>query len=88
MIDWVLRDRRTGRIVVAQWPNLPLVVWLVATAVGALLEPSGVAGAVTRTVGTLGLGWWAVAEIGWGVNPWRRLLGAVVLAGQVASLLR
>jgi len=88
VIDWALRDRRTGRIVVAQWPNLPLVVWLVATAVGALLEPRGVGGAVTRTVGTLALGWWAVAEIGWGVNPWRRLLGAVVLAGQVASLLR
>jgi len=30
--------------------------------------------------------WWAVDELIRGVNPWRRLLGGAVLAGQIAKL--
>jgi hypothetical protein len=33
VIDWALRDRGTGRIVVAQWPNTALVVWIAASVV-------------------------------------------------------
>jgi hypothetical protein len=88
VVDWALRDRRTGRIVIAQWPNAPLVVWLAAGAVRAVLDLGGGWGTATQVVGALALGCWAVAEVGWGVNPWRRLLGAVVLAGLTASSLR
>ena len=88
MVDWVFRDRRTGRIVIVQWPNTALVVWLVASMARALLGLGGGWGAALRVVAALALGWWAVDEIGRGVNPWRRLLGAVVLGGLVASLLR
>jgi hypothetical protein len=88
VVDWFLRDRRTGRIVIVQWPNVALGVWLAAGAAGALLDPSGGWHTALRLVATLGLGWWAVDEIARGVNPWRHLLGAVVLAGLVASLLR
>lgn len=88
VVDWFLRDRRTGRIVIAQRPNPPLVVWLVATAARVVLEPGGGWGVALRVVATLALGWWAVDEIGRGVNPWRRMLGSVVLAGLVVSLLR
>lgn len=88
MLDWLLRDRRTGRIVIAQWPNTALAVFLVATATRILFDPSGGPGTVLRTVSMLSLGWWAVDEIARGVNPWRRMLGAVVLAGLVTSLLR
>jgi hypothetical protein len=44
--------------------------------------------AALQLVAALALGWWALDEIGRGVNPWRRLLGAVVLGGLVASLPR
>lgn len=88
VVDWVLRDRRTGRIVVAQRPNTALIVWLFASAAQVLLEPHGGWGLALRGVATLALGWWAVDEIGRGVNPLRRMLGAVVLALLVASLLR
>ena len=88
VIDWAFRDRRTGRIVVAQFPNPPLALWLAATAVRALFDPGGVAGTAVRAVGTIALAGWAIAEIGWGVNPWRRLLGTVVLGGLLLSLLR
>ncbi|MGH9209675.1 MAG: hypothetical protein ACRD2C_03235 [Acidimicrobiales bacterium] len=86
MVGWALRDRRTGRIVIAQWPNTALVVWLVATAARTLFGPAGRWGAALQVVATLALGWWAVDEIARGVNPWRRLLGTVVLAGLVVSL--
>jgi len=87
VIDWLVRDRRTGRVVIAQWPNTALAVWLVASATRAVLGLDGGWDTALRAVATLALGWWAVEEIGWGVNPWRRLLGAVVLAALVVALL-
>jgi hypothetical protein len=86
VVDWVFRDRRTGRIVVAQRPNLPLVVWLVATVARAVLDPGGGWRTVIDVVGGVALGVWAVDEIARGVNPWRRGLGTVVLAGLVLSV--
>jgi hypothetical protein len=88
VVDWVFRDRRTGRIVIAQWPNVALAVWIVAGVLRAVLDPSGGWRTTLDVVGTAALTWWAVDEIARGVNPWRRFLGAVVLAGTVLSLLR
>lgn len=84
--DWWFRDRRTGRIVVAQPPNLALWVWIAATAVRVALDPAGTLGSAVRVVGVAALLAWALDEIVRGVNPWRRLLGALVFAGQVAVL--
>lgn len=86
LVDWWFRDRRTGSIVVGQFPNAPLWVWIAATAVRVVASPSGTAATALSVVGGLGLAVWAVLELGWGVNPWRRLLGAVVLVGQLAGL--
>lgn len=83
MIDWLFRDRATGRIVVAQWPNVALVVFLVARLADRLIDPSTPALAV---VGTVALLWWAGDELLRGVNPWRRILGAVVAVGTLAGL--
>jgi hypothetical protein len=35
---------------------------------------------------TLSLLWWATDEVLRGVNPWRRLLGTVVLGVELANL--
>lgn len=83
--DWWFRDRH-GRVVIAQPPNLTLWVWIVATAVRVLLDPTGAIGTAVRVVGVAALLAWALDEIVRGVNPWRRLLGVVVFAGQVAAL--
>ena len=88
VIDWALRDRRTGRIVVAQWPNTALIVWVAASVVLALSDPRHVGSGAAGLVATVALSWWAVDEIVRGVNPWRRLLGTVVFAGLVVSLVR
>jgi hypothetical protein len=89
VIDWLFRDRTTGRIVIAQWPNLPFGIFLVASLVRRLADPAGGAGTVVDVVTTGALLWWAIDEVVRGVNPWRRILGAVVggatLVGLVAS---
>lgn len=84
---WLFEDRRTGRIVVAQWPNIPLWVWIAATAVSRLANPGGRWGTALSVTGTVALAVWAVGEIFCGVNPWRRILGAVVLIFLVIGLL-
>lgn len=88
VVDWALRDRRTGRIVIMQRPNTALIVWMVASVAWMVLDAEGAWGRGLRVVATVALSWWAVDEVVRGVNPWRRLLGAVVLAGLVVSLLR
>ena len=77
---WLFCDRSSGRIVVAQWPNIPLWVFIVASAVRRVVDPQGTARTAVTAVATVALLWWAVDEIARGVNPFRRILGAVVLA--------
>lgn len=83
MIDWWFRDRATGRVVVAQWPNAPLVIFLVARVGDRVLAPSG---PWLDVVGTVALLWWAGDEVLRGVNPFRRVLGAVIAAATLAGL--
>jgi len=80
LVRWFFEDRTSGRIVIAQWPNLPLWLFLAAFVVQLVLHPAGRFGLVIAIVGAVGLVWWAVDEVIRGVNPWRRILGAVALA--------
>ncbi|MDT4893692.1 MAG: hypothetical protein QOE97_2727 [Pseudonocardiales bacterium] len=77
VLRWLFRDRQTGRIVVAQRPNLPLTTWLLATVISWFIH--GTAFTVISALGTIALVVWAGDEIARGVNPWRRALGTVVL---------
>lgn len=87
MIDWLFRNRRTGDLTIAQAPNTPLIVFLVAAAVRFLFHPSGTLGAVVGVVATVALVVWAGDELVRGVNPWRRLLGGSVLGFTLLGLL-
>jgi hypothetical protein len=87
MIDWLFRNRRTGEITIAQFPNAPLIVFLVAAGVRWIFHPSGAVGTIIAVVATVSLIVWAADEIGRGVNPWRRFLGGGVLAFTVIGLL-
>ena len=84
---WFFRYPDTGEIVVAQWPNPPLWVFLAATGVRALFHPVGTMGTVVSIVSTVALVVWAVIEIAAGSSPFRRVLGAVVLLATIAGLL-
>lgn len=85
VLRWLFRDRQTGRIVVAQRPNIPLLIWIGATVDGWFVH--GTAHEVLRGLGTIALVIWAGDEIARGVNPWRRILGSVVLAAVLVNVL-
>lgn len=85
-MDWLFRDRTTGKIVIAQLPNIPLIAWLVATALA--LVTTGLAHTILGHTATLALVVWAGDELLRGVNPFRRMLGAAVLAWEALSLIR
>lgn len=84
--DWWLRDRSTGEIRVGQAPNAAILVWLTATVVR-WLEVWPDYHEELRWLGTGALVAWALDELVRGVNPFRRLLGALVLGWQVVRLL-
>ena len=85
-MDWLFRNRQTGEITVAQAPNAALIVFLVAAVVHYAFNIGGNAGTGLAVVATVALAIWSADELLRGVNPFRRLLGAGVLAGIVVSL--
>jgi hypothetical protein len=88
VLGWVFRSRRTGRITLAQFPNWPLGVWLLASAVMWLVQPQGWVRSVLVVMASAALAVWAADEALHGVNPFRRLLGVTVFAWLVFSLVR
>ena len=83
-LDRFVRDPRTGRIVLAQWPNAPLVAWGALT-LGAVLVPSHAQ--ALRFAGTGALVAWSADEPVRGASPARRVLGLAVLALTVRGLI-
>ena len=82
---WLFEDRRTGKIVIGQTPNLPLILFVCAFAAEAALKPRGLGGLLLRGAKVSSLSYWALDELVRGVNPFRRIGGAAVLAYVIAS---
>ncbi|GJD36118.1 hypothetical protein [Methylobacterium aerolatum] len=78
-LDWFFRDRTSGRIVLAQWPNAPLWLFGLLQAVAWIAGLEGGAGRWAALASRVALAVWAGDEVLRGVNPWRRCLGAAVL---------
>jgi hypothetical protein len=85
-LRWLFLNRHTGRLTVVQWPNIPLWIFIVASLAVRVSHPSGSAHEILRVVVAVSLLAWALDEVIRGVNPFRRILGAVVGAVTVASL--
>jgi hypothetical protein len=83
LIDKTFRDSN-GNIVVAQMPNLPLILWFISSIL-ALIFKTGTINTVLDVVATGSLFTWAWLEIFEGVNYFRRGLGFVVLIGLIVS---
>ena len=87
LLQWFVRDHRTGRIALAQVPNAALGVWLLTTVflwIGLFDHRA----AELRWIGAGALIAWAADEMIRGASPARRLLGAVVLGWQGYRLAR
>ena len=85
MVSWLFRNRSTGRITVAQPPNLSLIVFAVLAAARWIFAPAGAAGTVLHVAASATLAWWSANELIGGVNPFRRILGAGVLGWTIVS---
>jgi hypothetical protein len=72
------------RFVLVQFPNVPLIVALVGSAVAAVVDRP--AAGYADAVGRIGLAVFAYLELTDGVNWFRRLLGAAVLVQLVITL--
>ena len=83
LFDQTFRDSN-GEIVIAQMPNLPLIVFLVATILS-LIFTSGKINTVLEILANGSLFTWAWMELFQGVNYFRRGLGLAVFIGMIAS---
>jgi hypothetical protein len=84
-VDRFFRNPETGKVAVVQLPNLPLVLFLVLRSIELVLSPEGWVADVLHWGGTAALTWWSVDEVARGSSPFRRVLGALVLAYVVVS---
>lgn len=83
LFDLTFRDSE-GKIVIAQMPNLPLSVGIVATLL-TLIVTTGKINLGLELVAFGSLFTWAWEELFQGVNYFRRALGLIVLVGLIAS---
>ena len=83
LFNKIFRDS-DGQIVLAQSPNLPLIVWIVAS----LLSLVFTTGKISIGLEALAFGClftWAWEELFQGVNYFRRALGLIVLIWAIAA---
>lgn len=86
-VDWMFRNRETGRVTMGQRPNLEQKIFQFSTVIGTLLPKSPVRTGV-GVVAVLSLAIWGIDELARGVNPFRRLTGAMALGSIVYLVLR
>jgi hypothetical protein len=82
LLDKTFRDSE-GNIVIAQPPNLPLLVGVTATFLKLIVK----SGNIHTGLDAIGFGFlftWAWLELSEGVNYFRRALGGLVLVGLIA----
>lgn len=85
-LRWWATDRH-GEVVLGQFPNPALAVWLVTTLLRWTGVLEGESADTARDIGTGALLVWALDEIVRGAAPLRRLLGAAVLVVVAVGLL-
>lgn len=83
--DRIFRDK-DGKIVIGQPPNLPIIVWAIASVLK-LIFTSGIIATGLEAIALIAIVFWSLAELFQGVNYFRRGLGLVVLIGTIVSKL-
>jgi hypothetical protein len=83
VFDKLFRDG-SGKIVIAQMPNLPIIIWAVLSLLK-IVYKTGEINIWLDILASVSLFVWAVQELFQGVNYFRRGLGAIVLIALLAS---
>jgi len=72
---------------VVQRPNVSLSAFIILSVALHIFHPKGEIGGALRVIADVALLVWAVDELLRGVNPFRRILGLVVIAATIANLM-
>lgn len=83
VFDKLFRDG-SGKIVIAQMPSLPIIIWVVLSLLK-IVYKTGKINLGLDILASVSLFVWAVQELFQGVNYFRRDLGAIVLITPIAS---
>ena len=75
----MFRSRKTGKITIGQPANRSQKLFQASTLVGVMLPKQTQAREIASEVAIVSLTWWAADELLRGVNPFRRITGAVTL---------
>jgi hypothetical protein len=86
-VHWMLLNRQTGRVTVVQWPNISLLVFILLSVASHLNHSKGAVESFVRVLADVALLVWAGDELVRGVNPFRRILGLVVIVATIASMI-
>jgi hypothetical protein len=85
-IRWMFANRQSGRLTVAQWPNIWLWIFIALTVGLHILALRGGAKHLVGVLADVALLIWAGDEVVRGVNPFRRILGFLVIVITIYSL--
>jgi len=77
---------KEGDVVIWQRPNIPMIAWVVLTLVS--IFTNGTISNVIWYLAAASLAIWALMEIVWGANYFRRFLGAVVVLFILGALFK
>jgi len=83
---WMFVNRRTGGLTVAQWPNTALSVSIALSIALRFPIQKGTPETTLRVLSVVATIVWAVDELVRGVNPFRRMLGFVVLLTTASNI--
>jgi hypothetical protein len=87
-IRWIFVSRQSGRLTIAQWPNISLWAFIILTVGSHILHANGSAGRLIRVAADVALLVWAADELIRGVNPFRRVLGSLVIVVAIYGFTR
>lgn len=79
---------KIGDYTVAQFPNTPLAIAIVAAIASRFFDEGSVAHGLSRAIFYVALTIWAYMELADGVNAFRRALGALGIAFVLMSITR
>lgn len=79
---------KNGKVVVAQTPNVPLIVWFVGLIASSYVFTTGYLHNAFSIAATIALLAWALLEALKGVNGFRRTLGIIVIGVTAISIIK
>lgn len=85
LLNKIVRDK-DGKIVIAQFPNLLLIIWALSTFLSRIVVEDQISN-IFRVIGVISLLIWSLQELLQGSAIIRRALGAVVITSVLINAL-